>query len=81
MSKVKVDEDLIPFTWFIGFLMGILLCLIVVMLVDNISGLSIEKDDKINISGHKYRVINISNIDEVDDTITSVIKIDVNKLK
>ena len=81
MSKVKVDEDLIPFTWFVGFLMGIILCLTVVILVDNIRGIWIEKDDKIYINSSKYRVINIDDSDRLEsDTNAFTIKVDVNKL-
>ena len=81
MSKIKVDEDLVPFTWFVGFLMGILLCLTVVTLVDNIRGIWIEKDDKIYINSSKYRVINIDDSDRLEsDTNAFTIKVDVNKL-
>lgn len=81
MSKIKVDEDLVPFTWFVGFLMGILLCLTVVTLVDNIRGIWIEKDDKIYINSSKYRVINIDDSDRLEsDTTAFTIKVDVNKL-
>lgn len=81
MSKIKVDEDLVPFTWFVGFLMGIILCLTVVILVDNIRGIWIEKDDKIYINSSKYRVINIDDSDRLEsDTNAFTIKVDVNKL-
>ena len=81
MSKVKVDEDLVPFTWFVGFLMGIILCLTVVTLVDNIRGIWIEKDDKIYINSSKYRIINIDDSNRLEsDTNAFTIKVDVNKL-
>lgn len=81
MSKVKVDEDLLPFTWFIGFLMGIILCLTVAALVNNIRGIWIEKDDKIYINSSKYRIINIDDSDRLEsDTNAFTIKVDVNKL-
>lgn len=81
MSKVKVDEDLIPFTWFVGFLMGIILCLTVAALVNNIRGIWIEKDDKIYIDSSKYRIINIDDSNRLEsDTNAFTIKVDVNKL-
>lgn len=81
MSKVKVDEDLIPFTWFVGFLMGIILCLTVAALVNNIRGIWIEKDDKIYINSSKYRIINIDDSNRLEsDTNAFTIKVDVNKL-
>lgn len=81
MSKVKVDEDLVPFTWFVGFLMGIILCLTVAALINNIRGIWIEKDDKIYISSSKYRIINIDDSDRLEsDTNAFTIKVDVNKL-
>ena len=81
MSKVKVDEDLLPFTWFVGFLMGIILSLTVVTLVDNIRGIWIEKDDKIYINSSKYRITNIDDSDRLkSDTNAFTIKVDVNKL-
>lgn len=81
MSKVKVDEDLLPFTWFVGFLMGIILCLTVAALVNNIRGIWIEKDDKIYINSSKYRIINIDDSDRLEsDTNAFTIKVDVNKL-
>lgn len=81
MSKVKVDEDLVSFAWFIGFLIGIMLCLTLAALVNNIRGIWIEKDDKIHVNSSKYRIINIDDSDRLEsDTNACTIKVYVNKL-
>ena len=81
MSKedVNVDVDLWEFIWGIAF--GLVLAFILSIASNTIHGRAIEKDDKICISGHQYRVINIDDLDRIGDDVTSfTIKLNVNKL-
>lgn len=79
MSKKDVDVDLWVFIWGIAF--GLVFALILSIASNTIRGKFIEKDDKIRISGHQYRVISIDDLDRIGDDVTSfTIKLNVNKL-
>lgn len=79
MSKQNVDADL----WLLmfGIALGLMFALFLSIIVNVKFGQTIVKDDKICISGCKYRVISIDDLnrDEEDGT-PFTIKINVNKL-
>ena len=79
MSKKNVDADLWLFIF--GIVLGLTFALFISLAIGAKYGQTIVKDDKICISGCKYRVISIDDLnrDEEDGT-PFTIKLNVNKL-
>lgn len=79
MSKQNVDADLLLFIF--GIALGLIFALFISVAANIKFGRTIVKDDKICISGCKYRVISIDDLnrDEEDGT-PFTIKLNVNKL-